>query len=332
MRAHEESPLVGGSKALADVRELLQRLAPTPLAVIIEGETGVGKELAARELHRLSGRAGHLVAVNCAALPEAMVEAELFGFVRGAFTGAIRDYTGQIAHAHKGTLFLDEIATLPLAGQSKLLRVLEDRMVRQIGGTASRPVDFRAVVASNEPLDDLLAAGRFRADLLHRLAGAFVRIPPLRERPDDIPAIAAHLLSSEGDNAAHPRSLDATAIEALAAYHWPGNVRELKQVLHRAVALSPTTRLTADCVKRSLAHVAPLSPARPSHSLESERNALLRLLEEERWRIPRVSARLGVTSKTVYARIARHGITIPMKYHRRDAPGVGSLGGVEVDG
>lgn len=331
MHAREESTLVGSSNALAEVRELLQRFAPTPLPVIIEGETGVGKELAARELHRLSGRLGNLVAVNCAAVPETMVEAELFGFVRGAFTGAIRDYTGLIVQAHKGTLFLDEIATLPLVGQAKLLRVLEDRTVRHIGGTASRPVDFRAVVASNEPLDNLLASGRFRADLRHRLAGAFVRIPPLRERPDDIPEIAAHLLSGESDKSAHPRSLDATAIDALVAYHWPGNVRELKQVLHRAVALSPTPRLTADCVKRSLSHVAPRSPLRLPPAIESERNTLLRLLEEERWRIPRVSARLGVTPKTVYARIVRHGITIPMKHHRRDVSDTRQAATFDVD-
>jgi DNA-binding NtrC family response regulator len=230
-------PLVGPSRALQAVREEISRWGPLPVTVLVQGEPGTGKELVARELHRASGRRGTFVAINCAGVPASLLEAELFGVARGAFTGADRDRPGLVEAAEGGTLFLDEIGEMPLELQGKLLRMLQEREVRRLGATRSRSVDVRFVAATNRDLAAGAAAGSFRPDLFYRLAVAVIIIPPLRERPDDVPAIAGHLVSRLASEFGRPGvRLSPAALAALREPAWPGNVRELESVLVRAVA------------------------------------------------------------------------------------------------
>ncbi len=225
--------IVGKSPAIRAALSDLALVAPTAAAVLLHGESGSGKELFARELHRASGRLGDFVAVNCAAIPEAILESMLFGHRRGAFTGADRASPGLIAAADRGTLFLDEIAELPAAAQGKLLRVLQQRAVLAVGETRERPVDVRVVTASHRGLADEVEAGRFRADLYYRLARFEIDIPPLRERGDDVVLVARHILR-RGLDGLPPCSLRPSAEPLLLGHDWPGNVRELENVLFRA--------------------------------------------------------------------------------------------------
>jgi two-component system response regulator AtoC len=233
--------LVGASAAMQDVARQIRKVAPQKTTVLVQGESGTGKELVARALHALSPRAAlPFVAVNCGAIPSELIESELFGHVRGAFTDATRTRKGLAEEADGGTLFLDEIGELPLPLQPKLLRFLEDEEVRPLGDVRARKVDVRVVAATGRDLRRAIAAGQFREDLFYRLDVVAVRIPPLRERPEDIPALAAHFL------ARHARlrpelggmSLSDDALEALRAHRWPGNVRELEHALERAVVLA----------------------------------------------------------------------------------------------
>jgi DNA-binding NtrC family response regulator len=227
--------LVGSSHLLAVLREIIRRVAPSALPVLIRGETGTGKELVAAAVHRQSGRAGAFVPVNCAALPATLVESTLFGHRRGAFTGASSDQEGAFLRADAGTLFLDEIGELPLEAQPKLLRVLEDGEVTPVGASRSIRTSARVVTATNVPLDDALAAGRFRRDLYARLAGVEVHTPALRERLEDVPALFRHFLPPA--DCARPSSTD--FVEALLLHPWPQNVRELGKLAARLSVLHP---------------------------------------------------------------------------------------------
>ena len=230
--------LVGNSAAMQALAEEVRLAAPFDVSVLIEGETGTGKELVARAVHRLSGRAARpFVVLNCAAIPEQLLEAELFGHTRGAFTGAVSSRTGRIEAAHGGTLFLDEIGELPLALQAKMLRFLESGELQRIGENESQHVDVRIVAATHQPLEEQAEAGVFRLDLFHRLAVFPVHLPPLRDRMDDVPMLAAYLLRKLGERMPAKR-LSSDALEVLMGYHWPGNVRELGHVLERAVILA----------------------------------------------------------------------------------------------
>ena len=238
--AGEFHGMVGDSAAIRAVAETIRRAAPTAATVLITGESGTGKELAARALHAESPRKDRpFVALNCSALPADLVESELFGHVKGAFTGADRDRTGVFEAAHGGTLFLDEVGDLAASAQAKLLRSVEEGCVTPVGTTSSRPVDVRLLAATNRPLEEMAARGEFREDLLYRLQVVTLHLPPLRARRSDIPAIAVHFVADLAGRYDRPvRSLSPAARRALVAYDWPGNVRELRNVLERAVVLA----------------------------------------------------------------------------------------------
>ena len=236
--------LVGDSLAMREVFAVLELAAASDVTVLLEGETGTGKELAARALHHASARRkGPFVAVDCGALPDQLLDSELFGHAKGAFTGAIADRAGLFVRAHGGTLFLDELDGAPSVTQARLLRVLEERAVRPVGGDVARAVDVRVVAACHGPLERRVSEGKFRADLFYRLAVVALALPPLRARREDLPGLVAELLRRRG---LEPGPLSGDGLDALMAHGWPGNVRELRNVLDRALALSPGARSFAE--------------------------------------------------------------------------------------
>lgn len=240
--------------AMKSMKRLVALVAPTAAPVLITGPSGSGKELVARAVHVLSGRKGALIAINCAAIPDDLLEGELFGVERGAFTGAERSRTGLIEQAEGGTLFLDEIGDMPVALQAKLLRVLETRMIRRVGGSASMKIDFRLVAATHRDLAKLSAEGQFREDLIHRLSVFPVIVPSLSERIADLPLIMDHLLETQEPFLADQGApqFDTTAIRALAMHSWTGNIRELKTVMTRANLLFAGQKVTAREVRENL--------------------------------------------------------------------------------
>ena len=235
--------MIGRTSAMAQLQELLKTVAATASTVLLSGETGTGKELAARAIHDLSGRAAQrFVAINCSAIPETLLEAELFGHVRGAFTGAVANRQGRLEQAHRGTLFLDEVGTMSPALQARLLRVLQSREFERVGDSQTIKVDVRVIAATNSDLRKMVEAGTFREDLYYRLNVIPVHVPALRERRADVPLLAQHFLDRLAAAASPPRSrvtLAQDAQQALMAYHWPGNVRQLENVMERSFALSP---------------------------------------------------------------------------------------------
>jgi transcriptional regulator with PAS, ATPase and Fis domain len=238
------APLIGSSDAIRGVRERIERVAATDFTNLIEGESGTGKELVARQIHELSRRRrGPFVAVNCAAIVETLLEAELFGIEDRTATG-VRGRRGKFEHAHEGTLFLDEVSDLSAAAQAKLLRAIQDLTVERVGGSASRRVNIRIIVATNRPLSGLVDHGRFRQDLFYRLNGVEVQVPPLRERREDVIELARYFLDRH--RLVRPLQLSSAAVDALLAYHWPGNVRELERVVERGVALAGSDFLELD--------------------------------------------------------------------------------------
>lgn len=238
------APLIGSSDAMCELRQRIERVAATDFTVLLEGESGVGKELVARQIHELSRRQrGPFVAVNCAALVETLLEAELFGIEDRTATG-VRGRRGKFEHAEGGTLFLDEIADLSISAQAKLLRAIQDLSVERVGGQGSRVVDVRIVAATNRSLRDLVDRGLFRHDLFYRLGGVDLRVPPLRSRRDDILELARYFL--ERHRTTRAMTLSPAAVDALMAYHWPGNVRELQRLMERAVALAESAEIALD--------------------------------------------------------------------------------------
>lgn len=233
--------LIGRSQAIVEVQEMAARTSLSRSTVLLTGETGTGKEVLARLMHATSRRAaGPFVAVNCAALPESLVESELFGHERGAFTGAVSTSPGLFEEAHGGTLFLDEVAELPCSAQTKLLRVLQDSRVRRVGSSAERHVDVRVLAATNRPLQQALAEGTLRRDLYYRLCVVELHLPALRDRREDLPVLAQHFLDRYARrNSSTLRRVSGAALDVLDSYDWPGNVRELENVIERATVLAP---------------------------------------------------------------------------------------------
>ena len=238
------APIVGSSRGIRAVRDRMERVAATDFTVLIEGESGVGKELVARQIHEISPRrAGPFVAVNCAAIVETLLEAELFGIEERTATG-VRGRIGKFEHAHDGTLFLDEVGDLSHAAQAKLLRAIQEMSIERVGAIGARRVDTRIIAATNQPLSDLVASGRFRLDLFYRFHGVEITVPPLRERPDDIIELAEYFLARHRDF--RRLRLSTAAADALVAYRWPGNVRELERVMEYAIALADGDSLKLD--------------------------------------------------------------------------------------
>ena len=235
--------IIGRSRAMRDLFQVLETVAATSSTILVTGETGTGKEMVARAIHHNGARrAQRFVAINCSAIPETLLESELFGHVRGAFTGAVSTRQGRLEQAHKGTLFLDEVGTMNLPMQMKLLRVLQEREFERVGDTHTIKVDVRVIAATNADLEQMVAAGTFREDLYYRLNVIPIRLPPLRERREDVPVLVQHFLERIGNNLVPKRSqatLSQEAMRRLMAYQWPGNVRQLENVIERALALSP---------------------------------------------------------------------------------------------
>jgi transcriptional regulator with AAA-type ATPase domain/TolB-like protein/Tfp pilus assembly protein PilF len=311
--------LIGRSAQITALREQirallareanLRRLPP----LLITGETGTGKGLVARLIHRSSSRSGaQFVEVNGAAIPEALLESELFGYERGAFTDARHSKPGLLQVAHRGTLFLDEVGLLPLSLQAKLLKVLEDHSVRRLGSTRSEPVDVCIISATNENPEVLVRTRRFREDLYHRLAVVTLALPPLRGRGDDIELLSELALAREcANHSGPPKKLGLDAHAALRAYPWPGNVRELNSCIERAVLLCPTTVISAAALGLDAAphiHLDEAQAGLDQTTEELERRRLSEALDRTGWNISRVAVALGITRNTVRARIARFGL------------------------
>jgi len=316
--------LLGSSAALEQVREIIGRLSRTQAPVLITGESGSGKELAARLIHENGVRRERpFVAVNCGAIPENLMESEFFGYRKGAFTGAEQDRDGFFQAAHGGTLFLDEVAELPLPMQVKLLRAIQEKCVRKVGATAEEPVDVRIVSATHRNLEERSAAGSFRQDLYFRLNVIELRMPPLRERPEDVPAIAQAILERiAAQSGGTPARLSQAALDELMVYDFPGNIRELENILERATALFAGEVVSPEDLRlrpaafddelgpggsRDAGRVLPL----PEHLDRVERDLILEALTETGFNRTAAAKRLGITFRQLRYRMQRLGIREP---------------------
>jgi len=309
--------LIGASPSMAEVRTLLSRVGASDATVLITGETGTGKELAARAIHECSKRAsGPFVAVNCAAVPETLLESELCGHVRGAFTDARVSRTGLLVSASGGTLFLDEIGDLPLGLQPKLLRIVEQRQVRPIGSNTEIPFDTRIIAATHRDLESAVEAGDFREDLYYRLNVLTVPMPPLRSRGADVLLLGQHFIRQFGRASGKDvRGISGPAAAALLAYPWPGNVRELRNAMERAVALTTYDSICLDDLPEKVSgyksrHVIvagdDLSELVPLE--EVEKRYILRVLEAAGGNKSVAAHKLGVNRKTLYRKLAAYGV------------------------
>ena len=313
-RPRKFEQLIGGSLALEAVLDGVKRVAPTSSTVLIQGETGTGKELIARAIHNISPRCGRpFIKLNCAAIPLDLLESELFGHEKGAFTGAIAQKLGRFELADKGTLFLDEVGDIPPALQPKLLRILQEQEFERLGGSRTHQVDVRLVAATHRDLAGMVRNGEFRSDLYFRLNVFPVELPPLRERREDIPALVEHFTEILGRRVG--RQIDHIPDEtmlSLCAYDWPGNIRELQNLIERAVILSddgvlPNPLLTAGTQRINLF-------AAPTTLIDSERDLILRTLEAASWVIGGqngAAARLGLKRTTLIYKMQRLGISRP---------------------
>ncbi len=312
--------IIGNSPALESVLEQVERVAPTDSTVIIQGETGTGKELIAHAIHNLSPRAGRpFVRVNCAAIPLDLLESELFGHEKGAFTGAIAQKIGRFELADKGTLFLDEIGDIPQALQPKLLRVLQEQEFERLGSTRTHQVDARLVAATNRDLAEMVNHGQFRSDLYYRLNVFPIQLPPLRERREDIPALATHFVERFGRRMGREiNHIPPETMSALSSYPWPGNIRELQNLIERAVILSNDGVLPNPLPASGsrVITVTSIATAAPVTTLkDSERTLILQTLEGVRWVIggPKgAAAKLGLKRTTLIHKMQKLGISRPV--------------------
>jgi formate hydrogenlyase transcriptional activator len=304
--------IVGNSPALVSVLEQVQLVGPTDSTVLILGETGTGKELIARAIHNASPRCGQpFVTLNCAAIPAELLESELFGHERGAFTGAVAQRLGRFEAANSGALFLDEIGDMPLALQAKLLRVLQEQEFERLGSAITRRADVRIIAATNQDLTALIADKRFRMDLYYRLNVFPIALPPLRERVSDIPQLVRHFVEQYGARMSKQISrISNDSMDALKRYPWPGNIRELQNLIERAVILTRGDVLELPPLPSLI-----LTKKEPVTLRESERHHLLEALEATNWVVGGPSgaaARLGMPRTTLIAKMQKHGISRDM--------------------
>ncbi len=320
-----ETSLAGSSPAIVQLREAIARVAPIPSPVLIIGDSGTGKELVARDLHRLGpAPSGPFVAINSAALPDTLVESELFGHERGAFTGAASTRKGAFEAAERGTLFLDEIGELPLAMQAKLLRVLEERVVTRLGGNRSIAVQARVIAATNRDLDAEVNAGRFRQDLYFRLNVHLVRVPPLRERLSDVPELAERFLEGICDRfGIRKKRLAPATLEILMSYQWArNNVRELRNIIERMIIAADGDLIGPDAVPIEIAAEASGAVNRGGRSfhelkVEAERQILVAALERNQWHVTRTAEELGLADHASLLKIMRrHNLKRPERGER----------------
>ncbi|MGE4440949.1 MAG: sigma-54-dependent transcriptional regulator [Desulfomicrobium sp.] len=311
-----ETRIIGSSGEIRKVVELIEQVGPSEANVLILGESGTGKELVAQQLHEQSARAaGPLVKVNCAALPENLLESELFGYVRGAFTGAAQDKPGRFQLAGGGTLFLDEIGELPLTLQAKILRALQERIVEPLGGVTPVSIDVRFIAATNRDLPAMIADGKFREDLYYRLNVLEIHIPPLRERIEDIPLLVDYLLDKLGRKNNRPiRTVSREFLDALCRHEWRGNVRELENVLERALILCRADMLDVRDLPDHLQVPGASAPSRQAHPGENpletaERQALQETLRKYAGHRERTAQALGISRRTLQYRLKKYGLT-----------------------
>ena len=325
-----EADFVGASPGIERVRDLISQAGPTEATVLILGQSGTGKELVAEGLHRSSNRANRpLIKVNCAALPDDLLESELFGYEKGAFTGAVKDKPGRFQLADGGTLFLDEIGEMPPALQAKLLRALQEKTVEPLGSVRTIKVDTRIIAATNRDLKREVEAGRFREDLFYRLAVLEIRIPPLCERKEDLPLLVSFLLRRLGNkNSKIIRTVTPAFLDALSGYDWPGNVRELENVLERALILSRSDALGTDLLPPQITGAREASQnmsldfngepqtglsgpsqATPASLEEAEKQAIMRALEENGNHRERTADALGISRRTLQYKLKKYGLT-----------------------
>ena len=317
--------MVGNSPAMQEVFEQIRRFAACDVPVLITGESGTGKELVARAIHDHSRRAaGPFVALNCAAVPPTLIASELFGYEKGAFTGATARKLGHIEHAHRGTVFLDEIGDMPFDLQGLLLRFLQEREILRVGGRQPIKVDVRVVAATNVRLREAIAAGKLREDLYYRLNVLTIHLPPLRERHGDVEILATYFLREIGQELRRGMlGFTPAAIQAMLAYEWPGNVRELIATMRRAVVLANGPRIEVSDLRLEPAQTAPppriypigrqrrqRSAARSERSSDAEREAVLEALQETRFNMTRTARVLGVSRATLYRMLLRNRIEL----------------------
>ena len=306
--------MIGNSPATRDVFEQIRRFATCDAPVLITGESGTGKELVSRAIHEHSRRSTEaFITVNCAALPATLIGSELFGYEKGAFTGAVARKRGLIEHAHRGTLFLDEIGDLPLELQGHLMRFLQEGEFVRIGGEEPIKVDVRVIAATNVRLRDAIASGKLREDLYYRLNVLGLQLPPLRERSDDIQMLATFFLRQiTQDLGRDVAGFTAEAIAAMQAYPWPGNVRELVATIRRAVVLSngPLVEATDLKLENLAPPAAPSQPSRPSPGTSAERDLLMRTLQQFRYNITKTAQELRVSRVTLYRMLQRNRLAL----------------------
>ncbi len=315
----EHTQILGGSVPMKALRQQIALTAPTNGRVLIYGESGTGKELVARALHASSLRGEmQFVEVNCAAIPEELIESEMFGHRKGSFTGASEDKIGKFQKADRGTLFLDEVGDMSLKTQSKVLRVIEELRVEPLGSNQTTDVDVRIIAATNKKLEDEIGRGAFREDLFYRLNVIPFYVPALRERTEDIPILAAAFLATFCEEyGKKAKEFSASAMEVLRTYPWPGNVRELKNLVERLVIVCPSPQIDAHHLPPELFRGASKSPQRPYESLHEARSAyerefVLRKLEENRWNMTKAAQSLGLERSHLYRKLRSLGIS-PVK-------------------
>ena len=312
--------IVGKTPVMRALMEKIEKVAATPARVLITGDNGTGKERVARALHRMSPRATKpFVEVNCAAIPGELIESELFGHMKGSFTGAISDRAGKFEQANKGTLFLDEIGDMSLAAQAKVLRVLQDNVITRIGGAKPISVDVRVIAATNKTLENEIAAGKFREDLYYRLNVVPIHVPPIRERREDIPTLAQYFAATlSAREGIPPRTFTQDALERLSSLDWPGNVRELRNTVERLLILAPDSQISARDIDRLAgqralddAGLATLTQCRTFEEFKdaAERAFLLNKLREFDWNVSETARAVEMPRSNLYKKIERYSLS-----------------------